>query len=219
MRIVIFGASGMVGQGALRECLLADDVREVVSLVRTPTGVTHSKLREIVHRDFHGFAPIADQLSGLDACFFCLGTSSIGKTEVDYTRVTYDITVAAGTVLATRSPQLTFVFVSGAGTDSSEKRGPMWARVKGRAENAIFAMPFKAAYMFRPALIQPMHGASSRTALYRIPYLLLAPFVPVLRRAFPKYVTTTEQIGRAMLAVARHGAPKRILESEDINEL
>jgi len=219
MRIVIFGASGMVGQGALRECLLADDVREVVSLVRTPTGVTHSKLREIVHRDFHDFAPIADQLSGLDACFFCLGTSSIGKTEVDYTRVTYDITVAAGTVLATRSPQLTFVFVSGAGTDGSEKRGPMWARVKGRAENAIFAMPFKAAYMFRPALIQPMHGASSRTALYRIPYLLLAPFVPVLRRAFPKYVTTTEQIGRAMLAVARHGAPKRILESEDINDL
>jgi uncharacterized protein YbjT (DUF2867 family) len=219
MRVVIFGASGMVGQGTLRECLLADDVREVISLVRTPTGVTHPKLREIVHRDFYDFTPIAHQLTGLDACFFCLGTSSIGKNEADYSRVTYDITVAAGTVLATRSPQLTFVFVSGAGTDSSEKRGAMWARVKGRAENAILAMPFKAAYLFRPALIQPMHGASSRTALYRIPYLVLAPFVPVLRRAFPKYVTTTKQIGRAMLAVARHGAPKRILESEDINKL
>lgn len=219
MRVIIFGASGMVGQGALRECLLADDVREVVSVVRTPTGVTHAKLREIVHRDFYDFTPIADRLTNLDACFFCLGTSSVGKNEADYTRVTYDITVAAGTVLATRSPQLTFVFVSGSGTDSSEKRGAMWARVKGRAENAILAMPFKAAYMFRPGLIQPMHGASSRTALYRIPYLLLAPFVPLLRRAFPKYVTTTEQIGRAMLAVARHGAPKRILESEDINKL
>jgi uncharacterized protein YbjT (DUF2867 family) len=219
MRVVIFGASGMVGQGALRECLLAADVREVVSVVRTPTGVTHPKLREIVHRDFYDFTPIAAQLTGLDACFFCLGTSSIGKNEADYSRVTYDITVAAGTVLATRNPQLTFVFVSGAGTDSSEKRGAMWARVKGRAENAIMAMPFKAAYMFRPALIQPMHGASSRTALYRIPYLVLAPFVPLLRRAFPKYVTTTEQIGRAMLAVARHGAPKRILGSEDINKL
>jgi uncharacterized protein YbjT (DUF2867 family) len=219
VRVVIFGASGMVGQGALRECLLAPDVSEVVSLVRRPSGVTHAKLREIVHRDFYDFTPVADQLSGLDACFFCLGTSSVGKNEADYTRVTYDITVATGTVLATRSPQLTFVFVSGAGTDSSEKRGAMWARVKGRAENAIFAMPFKAAYMFRPALIQPMHGASSRTALYRIPYILLAPFVPLLRRTFPKYVTTTEQIGRAMLAVARHGAPKPILESEDINKL
>lgn len=219
MRIVIFGASGMVGQGALRECLLADDVREVVSIVRTPTAVKHAKLREIVHRDFYDFTPVAGELTNFDACFFCLGTSSIGKNEADYTRVTYDITVAAGTVLATRSPQLTFVFVSGAGTDSSEKGGAMWARVKGRAENAILALPFKAAYMFRPALIQPMHGASSRTALYRIPYLLLSPFVPLLRRAFPRYVTTTEQLGRAMLAVARHGAPKRILESEDINKL
>lgn len=219
MRVVIFGASGMVGQGVLRECLLDSDVREIVSIVRTPTGVTSPKLREIVHADFCDFTAIANRLTGVDACFFCLGATSAGKSEAEYTRVTYDITVAAAMALVTRNPTLTFVFVSGAGTDSTEKGRVMWARVKGRAENALFAMPFKAVYVFRPGLIQPMHGARSRTALYRIPYLLLAPLVPLLRRAFPAYVTTTEQIGRAMLAVAKRGAPKKILESADINKL
>jgi uncharacterized protein YbjT (DUF2867 family) len=219
MRVVILGASGMVGQGVMRECLLDGDVREVVSVVRTPTGASSPKVHEIVHRDFYDFTSIADQLTGLDACFYCLGATSAGKSEAEYTRVTYDIAVAAATVLATCSPNMTFMFVSGAGTDSTEKGRLMWARVKGRAENAIRAMPFKAAYMFRPALIQPMHGTRSRTALYRIPYMLLAPLVPVLRRAFPRYVTTTEQIGRAMLAVAKHGSREAILESDDINRL
>jgi uncharacterized protein YbjT (DUF2867 family) len=219
MRVVVFGASGMVGQGVMRECLLDADVREVVSVVRAPTGVSSTKLREIVHRDFYDFTPIAAQLTGLDAGFYCLGATSAGKSEAEYTRVTYDITVAAGTVLATRNPNMTFVFVSGANTDATETGRVMWARVKGRAENAIRAMPFKAACMFRPAVIQPMHGARSRTALYRIPYIVLAPVVPLLRRAFPKYVTTTEQIGRAMLSVAKHGGPKDVLETEDINRL
>jgi uncharacterized protein YbjT (DUF2867 family) len=217
MRVILFGGTGMVGQGVLRECLLARDVTHILSIVRTPTGQTHPKLRELVHADFFDFAPVAAELSGYDACFFCLGATSIGKTEAQYSRVTYDITVAAADAVAKASPQATFVFVSGANSDSSEKGPVMWARIKGKAENAVLRMPFKTSYVFRPALIQPMHGAKSKTPLYRIPYVLIAPFVPWLKRQFPKFVTTTETIGRAMLNVVRRGYPVRILETSDIN--
>lgn len=219
MRVILFGGTGMVGQGVQRECLIDPGVTEVVSVVRAGSGTQHPKLREIVHRDFFDFTPIASQLTGFDACFYCLGATSVGKTEAEYSRVTYDITVAAGTVLATHSPRLTFVFVSGMRSDSTERGSVMWARVKGRAENAVFAMPFRASYAFRPGLIQPMHGATSKTPLYRLPYIVLAPLVPMLRRAFPGYVTTTEQIGRAMLRVVREGYPTKVLESADINSL
>jgi uncharacterized protein YbjT (DUF2867 family) len=217
MKVILFGGTGMVGQGVLRECLLDRDVTNILSIVRAPSGTTHPKLRELVHTDFFDFASIAGDLSGYDACFFCLGSTSVGKTEVEYSRVTYDITVAAADVVAHASPSATFIFVSGANSDSTEKGSVMWARIKGKAENAVLAMPFKAAYVFRPALIQPMHGAKSKTALYRIPYLLLAPFIPFLKQQFPKFVTTTETIGRAMLNVTRRGYPTRILESADIN--
>jgi uncharacterized protein YbjT (DUF2867 family) len=219
MRVLVFGGSGMVGQGVLRECLLDPGVTEIVSVVRAPTGNRNAKLREIVHRDFFDFSSIADALTNFDACFYCLGATSAGKSEAEYTRITFDITMAVAHALVGRNPNLTFVFVSGAGTDSSERGRVMWARVKGKAENALLAMPFKAAYMFRPGLIQPMHGIKSKTALYRIPYAILAPLVPFLRRRFPRYVTTTEQLGRAMLHAAKFGAPKRILESVDINRL
>ncbi len=219
MRVLLFGGTGMVGQGVLLVCLRNPDVREVVSVVRAASGQTDPKLREIVHRDFFDFAPIADRLTGFDACFYCLGATSVGKTEAEYTRITYDITVAVANVLAPRNPNMTFVFVSGASSDSTEKGSVMWARVKGKGENAILNAPFKASYVFRPGLIQPIHGVKSKTLLYRIPYVLLAPFVPLLRRKFPNYVTTTAQIGHAMLVVARQGAPKRILESADINKL
>lgn len=219
VKVIIFGGTGMVGQGALLECLDAPDVAEVLSVVRAPSVRSHPKLRELVHRDFFDFTPVAGQLSGYDACFFCLGTTSAGKSEAEYARVTHDITVAAASVLARTNPRMTFVFVSGSGSDSTERGRIMWARIKGKAENAVLGMPFKGAYVFRPALIQAMRGVQSRTALYRIPYLVLAPVIPFLRRRFPNYVTTTEQIGRAMLEVARHGAPKRILESADINAL
>ena len=207
----------MVGQGVLRECLLDPDVNEVLSIVRTSSGQRHPKLREIVHQNFFDFGPLASDLTGLDATFFCLGVTSAGKSEEQYSRVTYDITMAAATLLARLNPDMTFMFVSGAGTDSSERGRVMWARVKGRAENAILRLPFRAAYMFRPAVIQPMHGIQSRTALYRIPYLILKPFIPWLRKSFPNYVTTTEQLGRAMISVARRGSPKVVLESADIN--
>jgi uncharacterized protein YbjT (DUF2867 family) len=209
----------MVGQGVLRECLLDPDIKSVLSVVRAPSGQRHPKLRELVHANFLDFSPIESELSGFDAAFYCLGATSAGKTEEQYSRVTYDITMAAAEPLARLNPGMTFVFISGAGTDSTERGRVMWARVKGRTENALLRLPFKAAYMFRPGVIQPMHGIQSRTALYRIPYLVLQPLIPWLRKRFPQYVTTTEQLGRAMISVAKRGSPKPVLESADINRL
>ena len=219
MNVILFGASGMVGQGVLRECLLDSEVTSVLSIVRNSTGQQHPKLREIVHKDFLDFSPIESELLGFDACFFCLGVSSAGMSEEKYRRVTYDIALAAAETLARLNPKMTFVFISGAGTDSSEHGRVMWARVKGQTENALLRLPFKAAYMFRPGVIVPLHGIKSRTALYRIPYAVMGPLLPLLQALIPKYVTTTEKLGRAMLIAAKRGAPKTILESSDINEL
>jgi uncharacterized protein YbjT (DUF2867 family) len=219
MRVVLFGATGMVGQGVLRECLIDPDVQTVLSIGRSATGQNHPKLRELVHRDLLDFSAIENELAGFDACFFCLGVSSAGMQEADYRRVTYDITMAAAQTLARLNSNMTFIFISGMGTDSTERGRTMWARVKGQTENALLRLPFKAAYMFRPGVIVPMHGIKSRTALYRVPYALLGPALPLLKAAFPKYVTTTEALGRAMIAVAKRGAPKKVLESSDINEV
>ena len=219
MNVILFGATGMVGQGVLRECLLDPDVLQVKTIGRSVTGVQNPKLRELVHRDMTDYRAIEAELTGFDACFFCLGIASAGMTEVDYTRITHDIAVAAAETLARLNPQMTFVFVSGAGADSSEKGRLMWARIKGKTENAILRMPFKAAYVFRPGIIQPLHGIRSRTALYRILYQVMGMLFPLLRRLFPAYVLTTEQIGRAMLNAVRRGAPKRVLESPDIRAL
>jgi uncharacterized protein YbjT (DUF2867 family) len=219
MDVILFGATGMVGQGVLRQCLLDSRVQRVLSIGRSLTGQQHSKLREIVHRDLFDFFGLEPDLAGYDACFFCLGVTSSGKSEHEYRRVTYDITIAAATTLAKVNPQMTFVFVSGAGTDSTERGRTMWARVKGSAENALLRMPFKAAYMFRPAFIQPMHGETSKTTLYRVFYIVAKPLIPLLKRLLPRYVTTTEQIAKAMIAVAQNGAPKPILETDDINRI
>jgi len=219
MKVILFGATGMVGQGVLRECLACDDVEKVLSIVRSAGGGQHLKLRELVHRDFLDFSTIDSQLAGFDACFFCLGVSSAGMTEENYRRITYDVTLAAAGTLARLNRRMTFIYVSGAGTDSSERGRSMWARVKGRTENALLGLPFKAAYMFRPALIVPMHGIRSRTKSYRILYTLTGPILPLLYRLLPAYVTTTERLGRAMLKAAKDGAPKAILESRDINAL
>jgi len=219
MNVLLFGATGMIGQGVLRECLLDSGVATVTSVGRSPTGLSHPKLREIVHADLTNYAPIESELSGFDACFFCLGISSAGLNEEQYSRVTYDITLCAAETLARLNPNLTFVYVSGQGTDSSEHGRIMWARVKGRTENALLRLPFEAAFMFRPGIIVPRFGARSRTALYRIPYTLTRPLLPLLLRAFPNHVLTTDEIGRAMIVVARHGAPKPILETRDIRSL
>jgi uncharacterized protein YbjT (DUF2867 family) len=216
MNVLIFGATGMVGQGVLRECLLDPDVQLVQVIGRTSTGTQHAKLREIVHQDLWHYADIETNLTGFGACFFCLGVTSSGMTEEAYTRVTYDITMAAAETLCRLNPQMTFIYVSGTGTDSSEQGRTMWARVKGRTENALLQLPFAAAYMFRPGVIEPRYGARSKTASYRVLYTLTKPLLPPLRWALPNYILTTEQIGLAMLSVARHGYPKKILETRDI---
>jgi uncharacterized protein YbjT (DUF2867 family) len=219
VRILLFGATGMVGQGVLRECLLDAGVESVVSIGRGATRQRNPKLRELLHDDFLDFSAIQDQLSGFDACFFCLGVSSADMGEEQYTRVTYGFTMAAARVLAQLNPNMTFIYVSGMGTDSSEHGRSMWARVKGKTENELLRLPFRAAYMFRPGAIVALHGIQSRTKLYRALYVPFGPLMPLLYKLFPKYVTTTEQIGRAMLAVARRGYSKPILETADINRV
>jgi uncharacterized protein YbjT (DUF2867 family) len=219
MKVILFGATGMVGQGVLRECLLDPQVESVLAIGRGETGQQHPKLRELAHKNFLDFSPIEGELSGYDACFFCLGISSAGMTEADYQRVTYDYPLAAAQTLVRLNPGMTFIYVSGGGTDSTEQGRTMWARVKGKAENALLRLPFKASYMFRPAAIQPLHGIKSKTKSYRILYAVLAPLFPVVKALAPKYVTTTERVGRAMLHVARNGAPQKVLENWDINKL
>jgi uncharacterized protein YbjT (DUF2867 family) len=216
MNVILFGATGMVGQGVLRECLLDRDVHQVLSIVRTPSNQQHAKLRELVHTDFFDYSTIEPQLTGFDACFFSLGVSSAGMDEAKYKHLTYDLTLAAATTLARLNPQMTFIYVSGAGTDSTERGRIMWARVKGKTENDLLKLPIRAAYMFRPGFIQPLHGIRSKTKLYQFFYAALNPILPLLKSAFPKSITTTEELGRAMLNVAKRGYPEPILEVADI---
>jgi uncharacterized protein YbjT (DUF2867 family) len=217
MKVVVFGATGMIGQGVLRECLRDSGVDHVLTIGRAPTGRPDPKLRELVWTNLHDLSGIESELQGFDACFFCLGVSAVGMTEEQYSRITYHLTLSVATTLARINPAMTFVFVSAAGASSSET-GAMWARVRGRTENALFKLPFRA-YVFRPGLIRPLHGIKSRTRLYNAVYVTMAPVMPLLGRLFPTHVTTTEQIGRAMLRVAREGFPRNILQTIDINSL
>jgi uncharacterized protein YbjT (DUF2867 family) len=192
MKVILFGATGMVGQGVLRECLVDAGVERVLVVGRSPTGVQHAKLHEVLHDNFTDFSKIESQLRGYDACFLCLGVSSVGMEAV-------------------------FTYVTGRSTDSTEQGPVRWARVKGKTENDLLKLPFKAAYMFRPAGIQPLHGVRSKTAWVQAIYVVAAPLLSYLARTAPKYMTTSEQLGRAMIKVARDGYPKPVLESEDIN--
>jgi uncharacterized protein YbjT (DUF2867 family) len=216
MKVILFGATGMVGQGVLRECLRADDVEVVLVIGRSSIGQSDPKLREILHTDLTDYTAIESQLAGYDACFFCLGVSAAGMTEVEYTHITYDTTLAAAKVLARLSPSMTFIYVSGAGTDSTEQERAMWARVKGKTENALLALPFKAV-MFRPGLIRPLHGIRSKTRMYRIAYTVMWPLFPVL--SLFGALTTTERVGLAMLRIAREGSPTKLVTNREINQL
>jgi uncharacterized protein YbjT (DUF2867 family) len=219
MKVLLFGATGMVGQGVLRECLRAPDVTQVVCVGRSATGQTDPKGVDLVHKDVSDLTAIEPQVTGFDACFFCLGVSSVGMSEADYTRITYDLTMGAATTLARLNPQMTFIYVSGVGTDSTEQGRSMWARVKGKTENALLALPFKAAFMFRPGAIQPLEGIKSKTAFYQGVITATGPLLGLLHKLAPNTVTTTEVVGRAMLHAARSGAPKRVLEPEDFTRL
>ncbi|WP_338829333.1 epimerase [Bradyrhizobium sp. 27S5] len=219
MKIILFGATGMVGQGVLRECLLDGGVERVLAVGRSLTGQRNAKLVELTCDNFVDYSAIEPQLTGYDACFFCLGVSSIGMDEARYRHLTYDVTLAAATTLARLNPGMVFTYVTGRGTDSTEQGSLMWARVKGKTENDLLKLPFKAAYMFRPAGIQPLHGVRSKTPWVQAIYLATSPLLSLLVRLAPAYMTTSEQLGRAMLEVVRDGYPRPVLESEDINSL
>ncbi|KTD59770.1 hypothetical protein Lsai_0414 [Legionella sainthelensi] len=214
--IIIYGATGMLGQGVLRESLLDTHIERVTVIGRTPIGQTHPKLREIVRADLFDYHNIEEQLSGIDACFFCLGTPSTGKTEAEYTRITKDLTLTAAQLLLRLNPQLSFIYISGEGADSSEKGALMWARVRGQTENELLRMPFKRVYIVRPGIIQPLNGIQSRVRLYRLGYRVLKPMLPMLRYFFPNLISSTQLLGQAMIKIAREGYEKPILRNKDL---
>jgi len=214
VKVILFGATGMVGQGVLRECLRDDGVEGVLAVGRSSTGRTHPKLRELVRKDLFEFGAAGVDLQGYDACFFCLGVSSAGMSEADYTRQTFDLTLGWARALARINPAMTFVYVSGAGTGGKA----MWAQVKGRTEDALLAL-FPSAYMVRLSALRAMHGEVSKTRWTRIAYAVFRPLLPLVRAIAPGAVITTEELGRAMIRAARQGAPKRVLETRDLRAL
>jgi nucleoside-diphosphate-sugar epimerase len=211
MKVIITGATGMVGEGVLLECLDSPEVTEVLVVSRKPGGRTHAKLREVVHGDFFDLAPIEAQLAGYDACFFCLGVSSVGMSQEDYRRMTYELTLGFAQVLARLSPKLTFCYVTGKSTDSSEQGRVAWARVKGATENALLKL-FERAYMFRPAMMKAVPGQRNLKTLYK----LLAWIYPIGRALYPAGFCTLHEVAQAMIKVVSKGYPKRVLEVADI---
>ncbi len=209
----------MVGSGVLLECLDEPEVTSVLVIGRSSCGRSHSKLKEVIHRDFFNPEPLRKHLNNLDACFFCLGVSAVGKSEESYHHLTFDLTVGVAELLRECSPSATFCYVTGEGTDSSETGRMMWARVKGKTENRLLNMGFGGAYMFRPGFIQPERGVKSRTRLYKMIYVFGRLLYPILQRVAPDRVTTTVILGRAMIEVALRGSPNSILEIKDINRL
>lgn len=219
MKVILFGSTGMIGQGVLRECLKNEQVESVLAVNRSSCNITHAKLKEVIHVDLYNLAPVAHLLKGYDACFYCIGITSAGISATGYYKNTFELTtsIAQAVLEANKgNKNFTMCYISGAGTDSSEDGRIMWARVKGKTENALFHMPFKSAYMFRPAFIQPLHGIKSRTKLYNAMYTVLKPFYFILKHA-EVMVTNTETLGKAMINAAAKGYKKRILESKDIN--
>jgi uncharacterized protein YbjT (DUF2867 family) len=217
MKVALFGATGMIGASALIECLAAPQVGSVLVVGRTSIGLKPPKVTEILHSDFFDLAPLAPRFADCDACFFCLGVSAAGKSEDAYTRLTYDLTLAAAVSMAAANPGMTFCYVSAAGAD--ERGRAMWARVRGRTESAVLALPFKSAFVLRPAYIQPLRGVRSRTPQYRAVYAVLGPLYPVLRRLAPRYVTTSVAVARALVRLAARGYPRAIVHTDDINRL
>jgi len=219
MKVIIFGATGMIGQGALRECVLDENIEQILVIGRTPIYNHPPKVRVLIHEDLMHYEAIESELSGYDACFFCLGTTSAGKSEDEYTQITYDLTLAAAHALYKLNPQMTFIYVSALGADSSEMGPLMWARIRGKTENALLEIPFKGVYCFRPGFIQPLDGIESKTKWTRLFYYYSKPFMPLITKLFPKSISSTQQIGQAMIKVAATGANKKILATADFAKI
>lgn len=219
MDVVLFGASGMVGQGVLRECLGASDVGEVLAVVRKPLPVSHPKLRQMVRADLFDYADVTPRFQRYDACFFCLGASAAEVGEAEYAHLNFDLPLAAARAMSQANPGMDFIYVSGAGTDASERGKVMWARVKGRTENALQRLPFRNVFLFRPGIIQPAHGEVSKTRAYRLFYAATGWLLPLLRKLLPNTVLSTEQMGRAMLNAVRRNARAGVQEIRDIAAL
>lgn len=216
---IITGATGMVGKGVLIECLENKNVEKVLVLVREETGLKHPKLKEIIHKDFTDFSSVIPQLVGYNACYFCLGISSAGISNEKYKEITYDLTMHLAEILLPLNPDITFCYVSGAGTSTKEDSSMNWANVKGKTENDLLKMSFENAFMFRPGFIQPEKGASSKVTLYKMIYNILSPIFPILDKIFPQNITTTSRVGKAMIAVVQKGYSNTYLENRDINIL
>lgn len=216
MKVILFGASGVVGQGAVRECLRDPEIDAVLAIGRSPSGQRHVKLRELLQQDVTDLSLVEHELARYDACLFCLGVSAVGLSEEEYRRTTYDLTVKVAQTLERLNPRMTFVYVSSGGTDPTEKGYSMWARVKGATENALLAMPFQRAYMLRPGFVRPLHGAAIKTRWSRVLHTLVGPLYPALKRLLPSHVTTTEELGQAMLGLLKRGFRERVLENRDI---
>lgn len=217
IKAIITGSTGMVGKGVLLECLENPKVESVLVVNRRPVGIKHEKLTEVIHNDFYNLQEIEKSLAGYNACFFCLGTTSVGKSEEVYKRITHNLTINFAKTVLEQNPEMSFCYVSGTGTDSTEKGKTMWARVKGKTENDLLAMGFKNAFMFRPGYIQPVRGEKAVSGLVNFSYKIFKPFYPLLKKIFPKFVTSTENIGKAMINVVLNDSGIKILESNDIN--
>lgn len=216
MKVVIFGATGMVGQAVFREAIMDAGVDSVLAVGRSPITLVNPKFENITHADFLNFAPLEKKLKGIDVCFWCLGIASAGLREAEYKKITCDYTLAAAKTLLKANPKITFVFISGMGADASGKGRIMWARVKGMAENGILGMKFRRAIVIRPAFIEPKDGIKSRTRLYRWLYILFLPLMPLIKLLASKSVINTRVLGKLMIRMAREGAPKPIMESADL---
>ncbi len=216
MKVIITGATGMVGKGVLLECLDHKKVEQVLVIGRNQVGIQHPKLKELIHKDFSDFSSVKDQLKGYDACFYCMGVSSVGMSEADYSRVTYSFAFALASVLANINPEMTFNYVSGEGTDSTEKGRSMWARVKGKTENDIINAGFRQTFMFRPGAIIPLRGIKSRTKAYQFMYDYFMWLVKLIKLLAPNSVVTTTQVGLAMINSVFNGYTDNILRPKDI---
>jgi hypothetical protein len=219
MKVIITGSTGMIGKGVLLECLASDLVAEVLLINRSPIDIKHPKIKELLSKDWLSITPGSEKLKGYDACFFCMGATLTTPSEAKFRKINYDITLHLANIIHAQNPKLSLCYVSGMGIDGTKPSKSMFMRIKGEVEQALLSLPLKHAYMFRPGYIQPMKGVTSKTWPYRLFYMCFSPFYGLIKKCLPRYVTSTVQIGKAMINVVNDNHPTPFLENEDINRV